>query len=151
MLGVERVRFAVDVPVVGGRRPGVVAFGVAAGMMHPATGYSVGETLATAPAVAAAIAADLHRDPARAAHAAIWSPAARTVRRLREWGLRALLALPPDRVPEFFDTFFALPPEPQRAYLSGRDDLRGTAAAMSAVFGAAPWGLRRRLVTGLVH
>jgi lycopene beta-cyclase len=146
----ERVRFAVDVPAARPRR-GIVAFGVAGGMMHPATGYSVGDVVTTAPAVAAAIAAELPRGgpaAARAAQAVLWPPAARAVRALRRWGLRTLLALPPERVPEFFDTFFALPPELQHAYLSGRDDLRGTAAAMSALFGTASWRLRGVMATG---
>lgn len=153
VLAVERVRFAVDLPLPRAA-PGVVAFGVAGGMMHPATGYSVGEALTTAPTVAAAIADELPYGgtrAARAAHTAVWSPSARAVRRLRNWGLRALLALPPARVPEFFDVFFSLPPDLQRAYLSGRGDLRGTTAAMSAMFGAAPWRTRRVLVTGLVR
>ncbi len=150
---VERVRFAVDVPVAR-PHPGVVAFGVAAGMTHPATGYSVGEVLAAAPAVAATLARELRRGgdrAARAAHAVLWTPRARAVRGLRDWGLRSLLAMPPARVPEFFDAFFSLPEGLQRAYLSGRDDLLGTAAAMAALFGAAPWRLRRVLVTGVAR
>lgn len=150
VLGTEYVRFAVDLPRFR-PRPGVVAFGVAAGLMHPATGYSVGDSLTTAPTVAAALAAELPwggAAAARAAHAALWPPAARTVLALRRWGLRTLLALPPARVPGFFDAFFALPADAQHAYLSGRADIRGTAAAMSAMFRAAPWDLRARLATG---
>src|SRR5687767_5054617 len=89
-------------------RGGVVAFGVAAGMMHPATGYSVGDGLATGPAVAAAIAETLPRGgpaAARAAHSAVWPPAAPLVHMLRLQGLRVVLALPPSRVPDFFDVF----------------------------------------------
>jgi lycopene beta-cyclase len=146
----ERVRFAVDLPLPR-RRRGVVAFGVAGGMMHPATGYSVGDALTTAPAVADTIAETLPRGgpaAAAAAHRTIWSPAARLVRLARVRGLRGLLALPPARVPEFFDAFFTLPAELQRAYLSGREDVRGTAAAMGALFGAVAPGLRAPLVLG---
>lgn len=149
-LDTERVRFAVDLPLPR-RRRGVVAFGVAAGMMHPATGYSVGDALTTAPAVADAIAGTLPRGgpaAARAAYGAVWSPAARLVRLARQCGLRALLALPPERIPDFFDAFFTLPEELQRAYLSGRADVRGTAAAMTALFGAVPGALRAPLVLG---
>lgn len=150
VVGDERVRFAVDTPLPR-RRPGVVAFGVAGGMMHPASGYSVGDALVTAPAVAAAIAEALPAGAdaaARAAHEAVWPAAARVVRGLRFAGLRTLLALPAAEVPGFFDTFFALPERSQRAYLSGRDDLRGTAAAMTALFRAAPWRLRAVMATG---
>jgi lycopene beta-cyclase len=150
---VERVRFAVDVPTAR-RRGVVVAFGVAAGMMHPATGYSVGDALVTAPAVAAAIAGELPRGgraAARAAQAVVWSSGARVVRLLRMRGLRVLLALPPSRVPEFFDGFFALPDSAQRAYLSGREDVRGTIAAMVALFDAASPELRRAMRRGVLR
>ncbi len=147
---VERVRFTVDLPLPR-RQRGVVAFGAAAGMVHPATGYSVGDALAVAPAVASAIADELRRGgsaAARAAHAVVWPRAARIVRRLRLAGLRSLLALPPARVPEFFDAFFDLPPALQRAYLSGRADVAGTVAAMTALFLAAPPGLRGAMALG---
>ncbi|WP_039798689.1 lycopene cyclase family protein [Nocardia araoensis] len=125
---VEHVRF----PMQGGR-PGARRFGAAGGFLHPATGYSVGAVLAAADAVAAG------KD--------VWPVTARLVHRLRRAGLRALLALPPADVPLFFDTFFALPPDAQRAYLSGRTDLAGTVAAMSALFAALPGPLRRRVAT----
>ncbi|NNH68297.1 lycopene cyclase [Nocardia uniformis] len=123
---VERVRF----PVQGGT-PGRRTFGAAGALTHPATGYSVATSLRTADAVAAG--------------ESIWPPAARAVHALRLAGLRALLALPPRDLPLFFDTFFTLPAEQQRAYLSGRDDLRATAAAMTTLFTALPWRLRRTL------
>ncbi|MFC5288054.1 lycopene cyclase family protein [Actinokineospora guangxiensis] len=135
---VEHVRFPMDVPVRG--RGPAVPFGAAAGMVHPATGYSVGDALAAAPAVAEAI----EHGPA-AARSAIWPPAARAVHALRAHGRRVLLSLPPAEVPEFFELFFALPAHQQRAFLSGRTDVAGTSAAMAALFAAAPWRLRRRL------
>ena len=147
---VERVRFAVDLPLPR-RRHGVVAFGAAAAMIHPATGYSVGDALALAPAVASALADELPRGgvaAARAASSVVWSPPARVVRRLRLAGLRSLLTLPPARVPEFFAAFFGLPPALQRAYLSGRADVPGTTAAMTALFLAAPPGLRSAMAFG---
>ncbi|MFI6866191.1 lycopene cyclase family protein [Nocardia sp. NPDC050406] len=123
---VERVRF----PVEGGT-PGRRTFGAAGAFTHPATGYSVATALRTADAFVAG-------------HS-LWPPTARAVHALRRAGLRALLGLPPADLPGFFDAFFALPVASQRAYLSGRDDLRGTAAAMSALFAALPWRLRRDL------
>ncbi|MGN6780467.1 MAG: lycopene cyclase family protein, partial [Marmoricola sp.] len=82
---VERVRFSLDDDVPPAR-PGVLAFGVAGGMMHPATGFSVGEVVGTAAAVAAALHDALPRgaDAAtRAGRATLWTPRARVVRRLR--------------------------------------------------------------------
>ncbi len=124
---VERVRF----PVQGGHH-GRHRFGAAGGFTHPATGYSVAAALAAADAVAA----DSPVHPLRT----------RAVAELRAAGLRALLAMPPHEVPEFFDAFFTLPTARQRAYLSGRSDLSGTLAAMGSLFTAVPPRLRRPLV-----
>ncbi|WP_280422895.1 lycopene cyclase family protein [Nocardia carnea] len=129
---VERVRFA----VVGGA-PGARRFGAAGGYLHPATGYSVGSTLAAVDVVVAG-------------HAGA-SNAARAVYRLRRAGLRALLALPPSELPGFFDTFFDLDIDLQRAYLSGRDDLPGTLAAMTRLFAALPGRTRARLAAATLH
>uniref|UniRef100_UPI000307E256 lycopene cyclase family protein n=1 Tax=Nocardia niigatensis TaxID=209249 RepID=UPI000307E256 len=128
---VERVRF----PVHGGR-PSTTTFGAAGAFTHPATGYSVATSLRLADAVVAG--------------ESVWPGSARTVHMLRQAGLRALLSLPPADLPLFFETFFTLPVDAQRAYLSGRDDLRGTAAAMMALFATLPWRLRRRLATAVI-
>ncbi|WP_433760994.1 lycopene cyclase family protein [Nocardia sp. CA-135398] len=125
---VERVRF----PVQGGR-PGRRRFGAAGAFTHPATGYSVTASLAAADSVAL--------------DSSVWPAQARAVHALRSAGLRALLALPPDDLPVFFDAFFTLPPQLQRAYLSGRTDFGGTVAAMRTLFTTLPAPLRRRVAT----
>ena len=148
----EHVRFAMDAPRQA-RGDADLAFGVAAGMMHPATGYSVGEALTTAPLLAGTIAEALPRgrdEARRAALARLWPYRARMVRRLRLWGQRTLLTMPQERVPEFFDTFFSIPEHLQDTYLCGREDLTGTAAAMAAVHRAAPARLRAAMVTGVL-
>jgi lycopene beta-cyclase len=137
---VERVHIPLDhLPSAGSGR--VVRFGAAAGLVHPATGYGVADALRLAPRVAEAIATG---GPA-AARRVVWPARARAVHRLRRAGLSTLLSLAPEETAAFFERFFALPPDRQRAYLSGRDDLAGTAAAMVALFAAAPWSLRRRM------
>ncbi|TQM84264.1 lycopene cyclase (CrtL-type) [Saccharothrix saharensis] len=128
--GEERVR----IPLDGQARDG--AFGAAAGWVHPATGYSVAVALRRASVVADALAHG--REVERSA-------AERAVRALRLRGLAALLALPPDEVPEFFNSFFELSATHQRAYLGGPDDLRGTVQAMLRLFGSVPWVMRGRL------
>ncbi len=143
----ERVWFPLDSPRH--RAPGVLGFGAAAPLVHPASGFSLAAALRLAPAVAAALAAHLPGDPdaaLAAARATVWSPAARVVHRFRRIGLEALLRMPPEQVPAFFDVFFGLP-EPQRwAYLTGHSDLRGTVTTMTGLFTAAGWGLRARLI-----
>ncbi|MBA8823640.1 lycopene beta-cyclase [Saccharopolyspora lacisalsi] len=144
----ERVRFPVDDPIP--RRGRVVPFGACAGFVHPASGFSVSASLRLAPSVAGAISAGLSTRPATAARAAwsvLWSPSGLAVHGLRRRTLEALLAMPPERVPEFFELFFSLPPHHQRAFLSSEPDPATTSAAMGALFRAAPPALRRHLVT----
>ena len=137
---VERVRIPLDVQVPR-RRPGVIPFGAAAGLVHPATGYSVADTFRLAPRVAEALAGG----SPEAAWRVIWPASARAVHRLRRRGLAVLLGLDARQVPEFFEVFFGLPAELQRIYLSERADVAGTAEAMLAIFRAADRSLRRRI------
>ncbi|GAA3660867.1 lycopene cyclase family protein [Lentzea roselyniae] len=131
----ERVRFPLDAP-----RHKDLAFGASAGFIHPATGYSVATSLALAPKVAEAVKAG--DDPKHV----IWSRKARVVHAMRRFGLEVLLRLDADETRDFFELFFLLPPELQRAYLSGREDVRGTSAAMAKLFRAAPWRLRAKMM-----
>lgn len=137
---VERVRFPVDIAPPPCRGRGPIPFGAAAGFVHPATGFSIADTfrLATRVAKVAPIGE-------RAVRRVLWPLRARLVYRLRVRGLDTLLTLTAAEHEEFFDLFFALPPDRQRAYLSGRADLRGTAAAMLAMYRAAPAHLRRKM------
>lgn len=148
----ERVSFRVDHPRH--RGPGVLGFGAAAPLIHPATGYSLAASLQLAPRVAEALAAHLPGHPDRALAAAqdvVWPRAAKVVHRIRRIGLEALLRLPPSDVPGFFEQFFDLP-EPHRwTYLSARDDVRGILAAMSCLFRESNNRLRRQLVTPAVR
>jgi lycopene beta-cyclase len=140
----ERVRFPLDMPRP--RRKQVLPFGAAAGFVHPAAGYSVGEAFRLAPRIAAAIADG--ENPWRA----LWPMRARTVHSLRKWGLAALLSLSAEESRQFFELFFDLPPDAQRGYLSGRDDPGATIAAMLSIFRRAPGRLRlvcaRSVLTG---
>ena len=137
---VERVRFPVDDPRH--NAPGVLGFGAAAPLIHPATGFSVADALRLAPAVADALV----DGGLQAAQRLLWSPRARAVHRLRRIGLEAVLRMPPEAVPDFFETFFALPARHQQTYLSGRDDLTGMLTTMGALFARADGRLRYRLV-----
>ncbi len=56
---------------------------------------------------------------------------------LRRRGLEFLLTLPDETAwQEFFDVFFTLPEQHIATYLSGREDLPGTARALAALFRA---------------
>ncbi|WP_164860624.1 lycopene cyclase family protein [Rhodococcus sp. X156] len=146
---VERVRFALDTPLPvrewAGRPPGVVRLGAAAPLVHPASGYSVAAALRLGPVLAQALAAGAE---APQLQQLVWPARARAVHALRLRGLRTLLSLAPPQVPEFFAAFLDLPPHHQQAYLSGREDLAGTAAAMRATLAALSPPMRKALLRG---
>ncbi|MCB0926034.1 MAG: lycopene cyclase family protein [Mycobacterium sp.] len=144
----ERVSFRVDHPRHQGS--GVLGFGAAAPLIHPATGFSVATSLQLAPRVAEAIAAHLPNGPDSALAAArevVWPRAAKLVHRIRRIGLEALLRLPPSEVQGFFEQFFALPERHRWTYLTARDDIRGNLATMGCLFRESDNRLRRFLVT----
>ncbi|WP_238949246.1 lycopene cyclase family protein [Mycobacterium sp. IDR2000157661] len=147
----ERVFFRVDHPRH--RGPGVLGFGAAAPLIHPATGFSLAASLRLAPRVAEALVAHLPDGPDKALAAAresVWPRAARVVHHFRRIGLEALLRMPPGDVPAFFEQFFSLPEAHRWTYLTSRDDLRGTVAAMNYLFRVSNGRLRRHLVTSAV-
>ncbi|MDN5859738.1 MAG: lycopene cyclase family protein [Pseudonocardia sp.] len=137
---VERVRFPLDVPRH--RGGAAIGFGAAAPFVHPASGFSVTATLAAAPLLAAALATGRRRGVRRA----VWPASAIAVHQVRRIGLEALLRLPPEQVPAFFETFFRLPERHRHAYLSGRAAPLATATAMAALFARADGRMRLRLV-----
>lgn len=148
---VELVR--IPMGVAAPRPQPVVGAGAAGGLVHPATGYSVGAALRTAPLVARAVADAAHRgalpaDVTAGAWAALWPADRRRARALELFGLDALLGMGRDDVGAFFAHFFALPPEQWAGYLSGTLPARDVAALMTRLFRSAPWSLRQRLVQG---
>ncbi len=144
----EKVSFRVDHPRH--RGPGVLGFGAAAPLIHPATGFSLAASLRLAPRVATALATHLPDDPGRALAAAqktVWPLDARVVHHVRRIGLESLLRMPPADVPGFFEQFFGLPDPHRWTYLTARDDVRGVVAAMNCLFRTSSGRLRRHLVT----
>lgn len=132
----------VDFPLYGDPRPwkrvstGPVRFGATGGLMNPATGYSVAQSLGAADLIVKALLAQ--EDPS--GH--LWNRQARLTYRLRLIGLMVLLTLRPDDLVTFFDAFFTLSAQTQRAYLSAHDDVGGVLRAMAGVFWRCPTKLK---------
>ncbi|MFP5488136.1 MAG: lycopene cyclase family protein, partial [Acidimicrobiia bacterium] len=137
---IETVRIpmgAVPLQEPGGR---IVRFGTAGGLAHPATGYSLAASLTLAGRVAGAIASGA--DPI----SALWSPAMRRTRDLHDGGLDVLLRLDGDGLTDFFEAFASIDVSLWTDFLRIDAPDRRAAAAMRAVFAAAPWSVRRRLL-----
>jgi lycopene beta-cyclase len=120
----------------------VVPFGAAAGLVHPATGYSVAASLRLAPTLAEAIAAG--RDPVEA----VWTADRRRARALHEFGLDVLVGLDAEATRGFFDAFFDQPMAVWRDYLRIDTTTRAVSGVMWRLFRSVPWSLRRRLMAG---
>jgi lycopene cyclase-like protein len=127
----------------------VVAFGAAAGLVHPATGYSVALSMRLAGPVAEAIAQGLATSSA-AARAAAWDtvwPADR----VRAWdlytfGMHALARQDDRAINDHFAAFFAVEPTQWAAWLSATATPAELRATMWAVFRRASMAARGRLM-----
>jgi len=136
--GPERVAIPLDArPRAAG--PGT-PLGAAAGLVHPATGYSVASSLRLGPRVAAALAAGA--DPRPVVRAA----RPRTTAALLGLGLEVLLPLDTAGTDAFFAAFFTLPEAAWSGYLDVGSPPRAVAAAMARVFAALPGAQRARLL-----
>jgi lycopene cyclase-like protein len=143
---------------MGGARPDddqpVVAFGAAAGYVHPATGFSVTASLRAAPRVADAVVEALSATSSSAAadssrvSDAVWTAAMRRTRVLHDYGLEVLLRQEDDDVRAFFGEFFDLPVEQWSSYLRIDTPPGELAAVMMRLFSASSWSMRRRLMSG---
>lgn len=123
---------------------GVLAFGAAAGLVHPISGFQVSGALRDVPAVADAIAGALRdgSDPVQAGWDALWPPERRAARAVHLLGVQALLNLPPRALPAFFAAFFALPPARWHAFLDPRTLPGPLARTMLRLFAHAPAHVR---------
>ncbi|GGC58754.1 lycopene cyclase [Hoyosella rhizosphaerae] len=143
---VERVRFPVSGPaVVTNNRPGMMTVGARGGFLHPATGFSVARSLTIADEIARCVEAGItDLDPL------VWTARSRAVYKLRLRGLRVLLGMSGAELPEFFDAFFALPVDRQRAYVSDAEDPVALSRAMLAMFKGVAWKQRAKLMRAVV-
>ncbi|WP_272976802.1 lycopene cyclase family protein [Deinococcus geothermalis] len=143
----EWVAFPMNVSAPG---PGpVLAFGSAAGLVHPVSGFQVAGALGDAPkvarAVAMALAAGSPEAAVQAGWQALWPPERRAAREVALLGLDALLALPGDQLPAFFAAFFQLPAREWRAFLAPHTGAGRLARVMLRLFAQVPGPVRASL------
>jgi lycopene cyclase-like protein len=154
-LSVERCAFPMDPPLPA--RGPAIAFGAAAAMVHPATGYHVAIALRRAPDLANGLRRALASPGvsaaavASAASDAVWPPALRRQHALYRVGLEVLLRLDVPATQRFFDAFFALPPADWHGYLSRTTSPARTQATMLRLLWALPPDVRRAVVHTVVR
>ncbi len=149
ILATERCAFAMNAPLP--RDGPVIAFGAAAAMVHPATGYHVAFALQRAAGLAKTLrqALDLHRDVrtiARAGHRAVWPTDALRRDALYRLGLEVVLALDTESTQKFFDGFFDLPADSWRGYVSRTASPLTLQRTMARLMLRVPADVRRRVL-----
>lgn len=139
--------FPMNLPLPDLKQP-VLAFGGAASMVHPASGYMVGSLLRRAPDVAAAVAVAIANTSlgsaqlARVGWQALWPKALRRKHALYQFGLEKLMRFPESQLRAFFATFFSLPNNLWYGFLANTLSVPQLLGAMLQLFLRAPWAVR---------
>lgn len=148
---VERCLFPMTLPLPDLQQP-LLAFGGAASMVHPASGYMVGALLRRAPGLATALAqalGDPHNSPqqiARAGWQELWSADRLRKYYLYRFGLEKLMRFDEQRLKRFFDAFFSLPQAQWSGFLADNLTAPQLVAAMVQFFFQAPNDVRWQLM-----
>ena len=136
------------------RDQAVMAFGGAASMVHPASGYMLGSLLRRGPALAQALARALENPHlgsvalARCGWQQLWPMELVLRHRLYQFGLRRLMGFDEALLRLHFTTFFSLPEAEWFGFLTNTLPLPRLLGVMLRLFAKASWDLRRGLVLG---
>lgn len=145
----ERCSIAMDLALPD-RAQRLLAFGAAASMVHPATGYQLASALERAPEVARAILRGLElSEPAGAARTvweSIWPDDRVRLWSLYRFGMAALASFDLARTRLFFESFFALRSEDASRYLDATVSPTELGAIMARLFWGAPFETQWRLI-----
>lgn len=133
----------------------ITAFGAAANLVHPATGYSIARSLREAPLLAKDIASVLRQqqpvqETAAAVWEALWSQEKRRQAAFHVFGMELLCQLDLAATNAFFRTFFRLPPTYWRGFLASELSSMQLLAFAMITFVLAPVGIKTRLVSHLI-
>ncbi|XP_010483194.1 PREDICTED: lycopene epsilon cyclase, chloroplastic-like [Camelina sativa] len=151
---------------VGGSLPDTeqknLAFGAAASMVHPATGYSVVRSLSEAPNYASVIAEILKQESttsltkhtnsniSRQAWDTLWPPERKRQRAFFLFGLALIVQFDIEGIRSFFETFFRLPKWMWRGFLGSTLTSGDLVLFALYMFVIAPNKLRKGLINHLI-
>ena len=139
----ERVVFPMTSTVP--RAQPVLAFGAAAGMVNPVSGFHLGWALQRAPGLADLLAAG---SSAEDGWAYLWPRAERARHAILMQGLETIVGWDGPRLARFFEAFFRLPEEQTAALLTRAGN---PLSVMARTFGQADARTRLGLVAGVRH
>tara|TARA_Y100001968_G_C19404068_1_gene742663 strand:- start:433 stop:1671 length:1239 start_codon:yes stop_codon:yes gene_type:complete len=140
----EHCLFPMNLPLPYLDQP-LLAFGGAASMVHPASGYMVGALLRRAPALAENLAKIIAIQPplessdlARQSWRVLWNPELVQRHRLYQFGLERLMSFDEKLLRGFFATFFKLPTKDWYGFLANTLPLPKLLIVMLRLFYLAP-------------
>ena len=150
----EHCLFPMNLPLPSRSQP-LLAFGGAASMVHPASGYMVGALLRRAPTLASELAKAISIKPAldsaslaRRGWNVLWTRELVQRHRLYQFGLRRLMSFDEALLRCFFSTFFQLPREDWSGFLANTLPLPRLVFVMLKLFSIAPLKLKFCMVLG---
>lgn len=134
----------------------ITAFGSAANMVHPASGYSVTRSLREAPIMANAIKEALELDGSvlemsKCVWRALWDEDKRTQAAFHVFGMELLAQLELPQINRFFETFFKLPAFYWKGFLSASITSFDLLVFAIITFIIAPPQIKLRLITHLLQ
>ncbi len=144
----EYCLFPMNLPLPERTQP-ILAFGGAASMVHPASGYMVGALLRRAPALAKHLAKAISIKPnldsaslAKEGWKVLWTNELVQRHRLYQFGLTRLMSFDENRLRLFFATFFRLPRKDWSGFLANTLPLPKLIIVMLRLFLIAPWQVK---------
>ena len=130
-----------------------LAYGAAAGLVHPASGYSIVNSLRRAPAFADAVVSGLKAggsaEAATRGWDVLWGDEPRRQVGFYQFGMELLMSLRIEQMRNFFGTFFALPKELSAGFLGNNLTSVQLLQFALTVFFQGNWELRALLLTHL--
>ena len=130
----------------------VLGYGGAASMVHPASGYLIGNVLRRAPLVAKAISTAMNDKKLSTYHIArkgwesLWPKELIRKKSIYQFGLEKLMRFDEKLLREFFGSFFKLPKTQWYGFLTDTLSLREIVYAMCVMFIRAPWSVKKGLM-----
>ncbi len=130
----------------------ILGYGGAASMVHPASGYLIGNVLRRAPLVAKAISTAMNDSKlstyniARKGWESLWPKELIRKKSIYQFGLEKLMRFDEKLLREFFGSFFKLPKTQWYGFLTDTLSLREIVYAMCIMFIKAPWSVKKGLM-----
>ena len=130
----------------------ILGYGGAASMVHPASGYLIGNVLRRAPLVAKAISTAMNDKKLSTYHIArkgwesLWPKELIRKKSIYQFGLEKLMRFDEKLLREFFGSFFKLPKTQWYGFLTDTLSLREIVYAMCVMFIRAPWSVKKGLM-----